>query len=76
LTTGILFPLFTRMHFWEWEILWRWSACAPTAYEVVRDCRKLRNTALDPITSAAETAPLTDITLRWIHRAGIVWGVC
>jgi hypothetical protein len=26
------------MHFWVWGILRRWSACAPTAYEVVRDC--------------------------------------
>jgi hypothetical protein len=40
LTTGIAFLLFTCMYFWVWGILWRWSVCAPTAYEVVRDCRK------------------------------------
>jgi hypothetical protein len=34
LTTGIIFLLF-----WVWGILYRWSVCAPTAYEVVRDCR-------------------------------------
>jgi xanthine/uracil permease len=39
LATGIMFLLFTCMHFWGWEIL-RWTACAPTAYEVNRDCRK------------------------------------
>jgi hypothetical protein len=40
LTTGIMFLLFTCVHFWVWGIVWRWSAWAPTAYEVVRDCRK------------------------------------
>jgi hypothetical protein len=40
LTTGIMFLIFTCMLFWVWEILRRWSACAPTAYEVVHDCRK------------------------------------
>jgi hypothetical protein len=40
LTAGIMFLLFTCMHFWVLGILRRWSACAPTAYEVVRDCRK------------------------------------
>jgi hypothetical protein len=40
LTTGIMFFLFTCMHFWAWEILRRWSACAPKAYEAVRDYRK------------------------------------
>jgi hypothetical protein len=40
LTTGIIFRPFTCMHFWVWGILRRWPACAPTAYEVVRDCRK------------------------------------
>jgi hypothetical protein len=41
LTTGVVFLLFTCMHIWAWRILLRWSACALTAYEVVRDCRKL-----------------------------------
>jgi hypothetical protein len=40
LTTGIMFLLFTCMHIWVWVILRRWSACAPIAYEVVRDCQK------------------------------------
>jgi hypothetical protein len=40
LTTGMIFFLFTCMHFWVWRILRRWPAHAPTAYEVVRDCRK------------------------------------
>jgi len=39
-TAGIMFLLFTCMHFWVWEILRRWSACAPTACEVVRDWPK------------------------------------
>jgi hypothetical protein len=39
-TTGKLFLLSICMHFLVWEILRRWSACAPIAYEVVRDCRK------------------------------------
>jgi hypothetical protein len=38
LTTGIIFTLFTCMQFWERGMLLRWFACAPTAYEVVRDC--------------------------------------
>jgi hypothetical protein len=40
LTTGIMFLPFTCMHFSVWEILRRRSACVPTDYEVVRDCRK------------------------------------
>jgi hypothetical protein len=40
LTTGILLLLFTCIKFWVWGILWRWCACEPTAYEMVRDCRK------------------------------------
>jgi hypothetical protein len=36
LIIGMMFLLFTGMHFWVWGILQRWSACAPTAYEVVR----------------------------------------
>jgi hypothetical protein len=35
----MLFP-FTCMHFWVCRILRRWSTCAPTAYEVLRDYRK------------------------------------
>jgi hypothetical protein len=27
------------MHYWVWGILQRWYACAPAAYEVVRNCR-------------------------------------
>jgi hypothetical protein len=46
LTTGIIFRPFTYMHFWVWGILRRWPACAPTAYEVVRDCRKFEKTKL------------------------------
>jgi hypothetical protein len=34
LTTGIMFLLFTCMHFWVWGVIRRWSACVPTAYEV------------------------------------------
>jgi hypothetical protein len=40
LTTGITFLLFTCMNLWVWEILRRWSTCAPTAYEVFLDYRK------------------------------------
>jgi hypothetical protein len=40
LTTVIMFFLFTCMHYWSWEILWRRAACEPTAYEVFRDCWK------------------------------------
>jgi hypothetical protein len=40
LTVGIMFLLFTCMQFWAWGILRRWSACAPTACEVIRDCGK------------------------------------
>jgi hypothetical protein len=40
LTTRIMFLLFTCMRFWVWGILRRWLECSPTAYEVVRDCRK------------------------------------
>jgi hypothetical protein len=40
LATGILFLLFTCMHVLVWGTLRRWSAFAPTAYEVARDCRK------------------------------------
>jgi hypothetical protein len=32
--------LLACMHFWKWGSLRRWSACAPTDYEVVRYCRK------------------------------------
>jgi hypothetical protein len=37
---GIMFLLFTCMHNWLWGILRRWSACAPTACELVSDWRK------------------------------------
>jgi hypothetical protein len=43
LTTGVMFLLLTCMHFCVWATLRKWSTYAPTAYEVVRDCR---NTAL------------------------------
>jgi hypothetical protein len=47
LTTGIIFLLFTCMHFWVWGILRRWSVCDASAYEVVRDCRMFENTAVN-----------------------------
>jgi hypothetical protein len=37
LNTGITFLLLTCMHFWVWEIIRRWSACA----------KSLRNTGLE-----------------------------
>jgi hypothetical protein len=40
LTTGIMFLLFTCMHFWVWGILRMWFALVPTAYKVGHDCRK------------------------------------
>jgi hypothetical protein len=42
LTAGVIFLLFTCMHLWAWEIFTKsgWSACVPTAYEVVRDWQK------------------------------------
>jgi hypothetical protein len=40
LTTSVMFLLFTCMHLWLEKILQTWSACAPTAYEVVLDCQK------------------------------------
>jgi hypothetical protein len=39
LTTGVMFLLFTCMHFLVWGIV-RYSSCAPTACEMVCDCRK------------------------------------
>jgi hypothetical protein len=45
-TTGIIFLIFTYMHFWVWGILRSLSACAPTAYEVVRDFRKFEKHCL------------------------------
>jgi hypothetical protein len=39
LTTGIMFPLFTCMHFWVWGILRSFSACALTTYEAVHGCQ-------------------------------------
>jgi hypothetical protein len=41
LPTCVMFLLFTCMHIWVWGTLRTWSTCVPTAYEVVRDCRKL-----------------------------------
>jgi hypothetical protein len=69
LSIGIMFPLFTCMHFWVWGILWRWSAFALTAYEVVRDCRNLRTTALRYITCAAGTVLWNNTTIskQWIQ---------
>jgi hypothetical protein len=40
LTTCIMFLLFACTQFWVWGILRKTSACAPTAYEVVRDYGK------------------------------------
>jgi hypothetical protein len=40
LTTSIMFLLFSWMHCWVWGILRRWSACAPTIYELVCNCQK------------------------------------
>jgi hypothetical protein len=39
LTIDTVFLLLTCVHFWVWGVLRRLSACAPTAYEVARDCR-------------------------------------
>jgi hypothetical protein len=41
LTTRITFHILTYMHLCVWGILRMLSACAPTSYQVVRDCRKL-----------------------------------
>jgi hypothetical protein len=38
-TIAIKIILFICMCFWVWGILRWWSACAPTACEVVHDCR-------------------------------------
>jgi hypothetical protein len=38
----IMFFLFTCLHFWVWGILWKWSACALTIYDVVHDCQKFK----------------------------------
>jgi hypothetical protein len=38
--TGIMFLLFTCMHFWVRSVIRRWPACVPTACEVFRDCQK------------------------------------
>jgi hypothetical protein len=72
LTTGVMFLLFTCMHFWACWILWKWSACAPTAYEVVSDY--LRNTALriTPHRLTLTTRALGSETIRdhlssWVH---------
>jgi hypothetical protein len=49
LTNGIIFLLFTCMHFLVLGILRKRSACSPNACEVVRHCRKLENTDLTPV---------------------------
>jgi hypothetical protein len=41
-----MFVPFICMHFWVLGIVRRWSACSPTAYEVVSNCLSLRNTGL------------------------------
>jgi hypothetical protein len=43
LTAGIMFLMFTCNYSYVWVILRRWSACAPVAYEAVRDGRKSEN---------------------------------
>jgi hypothetical protein len=40
LTTDRMFLVFTCTHFLVWRILQRYFGCAPTACEVVHDCRK------------------------------------
>jgi RsiW-degrading membrane proteinase PrsW (M82 family) len=54
LITGIMFLLFTCMHF-AWGILRRWSTCAPSACKAVRIAESLRNTALETIFTADGT---------------------
>jgi hypothetical protein len=49
LTIGIMFLLFSCMDFWVMGMTWRWFACAPTVYEVVRFAEILRNTGLQRI---------------------------
>jgi hypothetical protein len=44
LSIGIMFHVFTYMHFRALGILRMLSACAPTAYEVVSDYQKFENT--------------------------------
>jgi hypothetical protein len=45
--TAAMFLIFICMHFLVWGSLLMWSACEPTAYEAVYDCRSLRNTVLE-----------------------------
>jgi hypothetical protein len=51
LATGIMFLILICMHFWVWGILRRWSVCAPTAYGVVRDCRRFEKHCSNGTTS-------------------------
>jgi hypothetical protein len=46
LTANIMFLQLTSIHLWVCGILRRWSPCAPTVYEVVRDCRKFEEHCL------------------------------
>jgi hypothetical protein len=57
-----MFLLFTFLLFWVWGILRRWSACAPTACEVVRDCRKFEKHSFSCLGSRSLRILLT----RWI----------
>jgi hypothetical protein len=49
LSTSIMFLLFICMRFWVWGVLRRWFACAPTAYEVVRDCWTFEKHCIRPV---------------------------
>jgi hypothetical protein len=67
LTTGIMFLLFSCVHFLVWGTFQRWSACGPTAYGVVRDFRKFTYSALPQ-----ERTPGTHWTGGWVGlRAGL-----
>jgi hypothetical protein len=49
LSTSIMFLILICMYFWVWGVLRRWFACAPTAYEVVRDCRTFEKHCIRPV---------------------------
>jgi hypothetical protein len=55
---GKTVSMVTCMHFWVWGILRRCSACAPTACEVVRDCRTM------PVACAFSRACMLNSCLR------------
>jgi hypothetical protein len=65
LTTGIMFLLFTCMHFWVWGIFAKevGSASAPTVCEVVRDCRKFEKHCSRPVVSKVGCAHPRGCTL-------------